>query len=137
MSSVNEGFMHFYTKSGSDLVEQMTIDNNGNIGIGNTNPKGRVDINISTSGGESGLILKNISEKKKKLLRNCCKLESIKKSMNIQKIENIPDFNNDNSNQQQRFVTLIDILYEKSIKVWFFLSKPKSAYLCTMRCHSS
>ena len=30
-------------------------------------------------------------------------------------IENIPDFNNDNSNQQQRFVTLIDILYEKSI----------------------
>ena len=30
-------------------------------------------------------------------------------------IENIPNFNNDNSNQQQRFVTLIDILYEKSI----------------------
>ena len=30
-------------------------------------------------------------------------------------IENIPDFNNDNSNQQQRFVTLIDILYEKNI----------------------
>jgi len=30
-------------------------------------------------------------------------------------IENIPNFNNDNSNQQQRFVTLIDILYEKNI----------------------
>ena len=30
-------------------------------------------------------------------------------------IENIPNFNNDNSNQQQRFVTLIDILYEKVI----------------------
>ena len=30
-------------------------------------------------------------------------------------IENIPNFNNDNSNQQQRFVTLIDILYEKDI----------------------
>ena len=30
-------------------------------------------------------------------------------------IENIPNFNNDNSNQQQRFVTLIDILYEKKI----------------------
>jgi len=30
-------------------------------------------------------------------------------------IENIPNFNNDNSNQQQRFVILIDILYEKSI----------------------
>tara|TARA_B100001057_G_scaffold459975_1_gene510637 strand:+ start:973 stop:2019 length:1047 start_codon:yes stop_codon:yes gene_type:complete len=30
-------------------------------------------------------------------------------------IENLPDFNEDNSNQQQRFITLIDILYEKKI----------------------
>ena len=30
-------------------------------------------------------------------------------------IENIPNFNNDNSNLQQRFVTLIDILYEKNV----------------------
>jgi len=30
-------------------------------------------------------------------------------------IENIPNFTNDNSNQQQRFVTLIDILYEKNV----------------------
>ncbi|MDC0617140.1 cell division protein ZapE [Candidatus Pelagibacter ubique] len=30
-------------------------------------------------------------------------------------IENIPIFNSDNSNQQQRFITLIDILYEKNI----------------------
>ena len=30
-------------------------------------------------------------------------------------IENIPNFNNNNSNQQQRFVTLIDILYEKNM----------------------
>ena len=30
-------------------------------------------------------------------------------------IENIPDFNNDNSNKQNRFITLIDILYEKKI----------------------
>ena len=30
-------------------------------------------------------------------------------------IENLPDFNHTNSNQQQRFVTLIDILYEKKI----------------------
>ena len=30
-------------------------------------------------------------------------------------IENTPNFNNDNSNQQQRFITLIDILYEKNI----------------------
>ena len=30
-------------------------------------------------------------------------------------IENIPNFNNYNSNQQQRFITLIDILYEKNI----------------------
>ena len=30
-------------------------------------------------------------------------------------IENIPNFGNDNSNQQQRFILLIDILYEKNI----------------------
>ena len=30
-------------------------------------------------------------------------------------IENIPNFNNYNSNQQQRFVPLIDILYEKNL----------------------
>ncbi|MDA8569802.1 cell division protein ZapE [Candidatus Pelagibacter sp.] len=30
-------------------------------------------------------------------------------------IENTPNFNNDNSNQQQRFITLIDILYEKKL----------------------
>ena len=30
-------------------------------------------------------------------------------------IENIPIFNGNNSNQQQRFITLIDILYEKNI----------------------
>ena len=30
-------------------------------------------------------------------------------------IENLPDFNESNSNQQQRFVSLIDIIYEKKI----------------------
>ena len=30
-------------------------------------------------------------------------------------IENLPDFNHTNSNQQQRFITLIDIFYEKKI----------------------
>ena len=30
-------------------------------------------------------------------------------------IENMPNFNEDNSNQQQRFITLIDIIYEKKI----------------------
>ena len=30
-------------------------------------------------------------------------------------IDNLPFFNDDNSNQQQRFITLIDILYEKKI----------------------
>jgi cell division protein ZapE len=30
-------------------------------------------------------------------------------------IENMPNFNNENSNQQQRFITLIDILYEKNM----------------------
>ena len=32
-------------------------------------------------------------------------------------IENIPNFNENNSNQQQRFITLIDILYEKKIPI--------------------
>ena len=32
-------------------------------------------------------------------------------------IEDIPLFNNENSNQQLRFITLIDILYEKKIKL--------------------
>ncbi len=39
----------------------------------------------------------------------------IAKSTKFMIIENIPNFNNDNSNQQQRFITLIDILYEKKI----------------------
>ena len=30
-------------------------------------------------------------------------------------IENLPDFNTNNLNHQQRFITLIDILYEKKI----------------------
>ena len=30
-------------------------------------------------------------------------------------IKDLPDFNEDNSNQQQRFITLIDIIYEKQI----------------------
>ena len=34
---------------------------------------------------------------------------------NFMIIENIPNFDNDNSNQQQRFITLIDILYEKNV----------------------
>ena len=34
-------------------------------------------------------------------------------------IENLPNFNNNNSNQQQRFITLIDIIYEKKISLAF------------------
>ncbi|MDC0521963.1 cell division protein ZapE, partial [Candidatus Pelagibacter sp.] len=32
-------------------------------------------------------------------------------------IEELPDFNENNSNQQQRFITLIDIIYEKKIPI--------------------
>ena len=39
----------------------------------------------------------------------------IAKICNFIIIENIPNFNNENSNQQQRFITLIDILYEKNV----------------------
>jgi cell division protein ZapE len=39
-------------------------------------------------------------------------------------IENIPFFSEENSNQQQRFITLIDILYEK--KIYLMVSMEKS-----------
>jgi len=32
-------------------------------------------------------------------------------------IENLPNFDNNNSNQQQRFITLIDIIYEKKVSL--------------------
>ena len=32
-------------------------------------------------------------------------------------IENLPNFDDDNSNQQQRFITLVDIIYEKKINI--------------------
>ena len=38
-------------------------------------------------------------------------------------IEEIPKFNNENSNQQLRFITLIDILYEKKIKLTLTLEE--------------
>ena len=38
-------------------------------------------------------------------------------------IENVPEFNDDNSNQQLRFITLIDILYEKKISLTLSMSK--------------
>ena len=38
-------------------------------------------------------------------------------------IENIPFFNNENLNQQQRFITLIDILYDKKIALMVSMEK--------------
>ena len=32
-------------------------------------------------------------------------------------IENLPDFNESNSNQQQRFITLLDVIYDKKIPI--------------------
>ena len=40
---------------------------------------------------------------------------SISKNCNFIFIENLPDFNESNSDQQQRFITFIDIIYEKKI----------------------
>ena len=37
-------------------------------------------------------------------------------------IENLPNFNENNSNQQQRFITLIDIIYEKKIPLMIILN---------------
>ena len=39
----------------------------------------------------------------------------ISKESDLIFIENLPNFNEDNSNQQQRFITFIDIIYEKKI----------------------
>ena len=39
----------------------------------------------------------------------------ISKVCNLIFIEDVPNFNNTNSNQQQRFITFIDIIYEKKI----------------------
>ena len=39
----------------------------------------------------------------------------ITKTCSLIVIDNIPNFNDNNVNQQQRFITLIDILYEKKI----------------------
>ena len=39
----------------------------------------------------------------------------IAKNSNFIVIEKIPQFNDINSNQQQRFITLIDIIYDKNI----------------------
>ena len=41
----------------------------------------------------------------------------ISEKCNFIVIENIPNFDNNNSNQQQRFITLIDIIYENKIKL--------------------
>ena len=41
----------------------------------------------------------------------------IAKVCNFMIIENLPNFNDNNSNQQQRFITLIDIIYEKKISL--------------------
>ena len=38
-------------------------------------------------------------------------------------IEDIPKFNNENSNQQLRFITLIDILYDKKIRLTLTLEE--------------
>jgi cell division protein ZapE len=42
---------------------------------------------------------------------------NIAKNCNFITIENIPNFNDDNADTQQRFITLIDILYEKKISI--------------------
>ena len=38
-------------------------------------------------------------------------------------IEEIPKFNNENSNQQLRFITMIDIFYEKKIRLTLSLEE--------------
>ena len=38
-------------------------------------------------------------------------------------LENVPDFSNSNSNQQERFINLIDILYDNQVNLIMSLEK--------------
>jgi cell division protein ZapE len=58
---------------------------------------------------------KNLGAEDYLQISNCC---------NFILIEELPDFNENNSNQQQRFITLIDIIYEKKIPI--LISSEKS-----------
>ena len=58
---------------------------------------------------------KNLGAEDYLQISNCC---------NLIFIEELPDFNENNSNQQQRFITLIDIIYEKKIPI--LISSEKS-----------
>jgi cell division protein ZapE len=51
-------------------------------------------------------------------------------------IEEIPIFNNENSNQQLRFITLIDILYEKKVRLTLSLEQ-KLSNLGSAKKHSN
>ena len=42
---------------------------------------------------------------------------NFKQTLNIACFEEVPKFNNENSNQQLRFITMIDIFYEKKIRL--------------------
>ena len=48
---------------------------------------------------------------------------SITDSCNFLFIKNLPNFNENNSNQQHRFITLIDIIYEKKIPLMITSNK--------------
>ena len=45
------------------------------------------------------------------------------KYVNILILENVPDFSNSNSNQQERFINLIDILYDNQVNLIMSLEK--------------
>ena len=42
---------------------------------------------------------------------------TISQKCNFITLDNIPNFTDENSNEQQRFITLIDVFYEKKIKM--------------------
>ena len=47
-------------------------------------------------------------------------------------IENIPQFNDINSNQQHRFITLIDIIYDKNIPIAVTVNQNLSQFIITI-----
>jgi len=62
---------------------------------------------------------------------------NIAQKCNFITIENIPNFNDDNADTQQRFITLIDILYEKKISIMVSANFNHDNFTSSRRLNSS
>ena len=61
---------------------------------------------------------------------------SIADKCNFITIDNIPNFNDDNADLQQRFISLIDILYEKKISIMVSAQFNQKNFTSSRRLHN-